>query len=85
MFLSANSWIPKCKETPPAYAPGGTHPRRTLMLWDLICYGILLIEPLRRVQPHGVAQTRSDGHFVTILLIVLITNTDPEQVLAPSF
>src|SRR3984893_4173378 len=45
--------------------------RRTLTLWDLIFYGIVLIQPIAPVPLYGVAQKLSDGHFVTIILLVL--------------
>jgi amino acid transporter len=45
--------------------------RRTLTLWDLIFYGIVLIQPIAPVPLYGVAQKLSDGHFVTIILIAL--------------
>src|SRR6202140_5501822 len=45
--------------------------RRTLTLWDLIFYGIVLIQPIAPVPLYGVAQELSDGHFVTIILIAL--------------
>src|ERR1700682_2697993 len=45
--------------------------RRTLTLWDLIFYGIVLIQPIAPVPLYGVAQKRSDGHFVPIILIAL--------------
>src|ERR1700747_2946442 len=45
--------------------------RRVLTLWDLIFYGIVLIQPIAPVPLYGVAQKLSDGHFVTIILIVL--------------
>jgi len=45
--------------------------RRTLSLWDLIFYGIVLIQPIAPVPLYGVAQKLSDGHFVTIILLVL--------------
>src|SRR6266700_4367093 len=45
--------------------------RRTLTLWDLIFYGIVLIQPIAPVPLYGVAQKLSDGHFVTIIVIAL--------------
>jgi len=45
--------------------------RRTLTLWDLIFYGIVLIQPIAPVPLYGVAQKLSDGHFVTIIFIAL--------------
>src|ERR1700751_5426736 len=54
-------------------APSSAAPRlrRALTLWDLIFYGIVLIQPIAPVPLYGVAQKPSDGHFVTIILIVL--------------
>ncbi|HEX6820983.1 MAG TPA: APC family permease [Candidatus Sulfotelmatobacter sp.] len=58
-----------------AATPAGTTAvprlRRTLTLWDLIFYGIVLIQPIAPVPLYGVAQKLSDGHFVTIILIAL--------------
>src|SRR6266704_2292990 len=45
--------------------------RRTLTLWDLIFYGIVLIQPIAPVPLYGVAQKLSDGHFVTIIFVAL--------------
>src|SRR5881296_3854058 len=45
--------------------------KRGLTLWDLIFYGIVLIQPIAPVPLYGVAQKLSDGHFVTIILIAL--------------
>src|SRR6516164_8052993 len=55
----------------PTAAPGAPLLRRTLTLWDLIFYGIVLIQPIAPVPLYGVAQKLSDGHFVTIILIAL--------------
>ena len=52
----------------PAAAP---RLKRSLTLWDLIFYGIVLIQPIAPVPLYGVAQKLSDGHFVTIILIAL--------------
>src|SRR5258707_14580263 len=43
--------------------------KRVLTLWDLIFYGIVLIQPIAPVPLFGVAQKLSDGHFATIILI----------------
>jgi putrescine importer len=45
--------------------------RRVLTLWDLIFYGIVLIQPIAPVPLFGVAQKLSDGHFVTTILIAM--------------
>jgi putrescine importer len=59
-------------ETSTVAAPGVPRLRRTLTLWDLIFYGIVLIQPIAPVPLYGVAQKLSDGHFVTIILIALL-------------
>lgn len=46
-------------------------PRRALSLWDLIFYGIVLIQPIAPVPLYGVAQQLSNGHFATIILIAM--------------
>ncbi|MFY9532330.1 MAG: APC family permease [Candidatus Acidiferrales bacterium] len=45
--------------------------RRVLTLWDLIFYGIVLIQPIAPVPLFGVAQKLSDGHFATIILVAM--------------
>lgn len=47
------------------------HLRRVLGLWDLIFYGIVLIQPIAPVPLYGVAQKLSNGHFATIILIAM--------------
>jgi amino acid transporter len=57
-----------------ATAPTSSGPprsRRVLSLWDLIFYGIVLIQPIAPVPLYGVAQKLSDGHFVTIIFIAM--------------
>jgi len=46
--------------------------RRVLTLWDLIFYGILLIQPIAPVPLFGVAQERSRGHIVDTILIAML-------------
>lgn len=45
--------------------------KRVLSLWDLIFYGIVLIQPIAPVPLYGVAQKLSDGHFLTTIVIAL--------------
>ena len=45
--------------------------KRILTLWDLIFYGIVLIQPIAPVPLYGVAQKLSDGHFLTTIVIAL--------------
>jgi len=51
------------------------HLRRVLTLWDLVFYGIVLIQPIAPVPLFGVAQKLSDGHFVTTILIAMLAMT----------
>jgi amino acid transporter len=45
--------------------------KRVLTVWDLIFYGIVLIQPIAPVPLYGVAQKLSDGHFLTTILIAM--------------
>lgn len=47
------------------------HLRRVLGLWDLIFYGIVLIQPIAAVGLFGIASKVSRGHMVTTLLIAM--------------
>jgi putrescine importer len=46
-------------------------PKRLLTLWDLIFFGIVLIQPIAPVPVFGVAQKLSNGHTVTVILIAM--------------
>jgi len=52
-------------------APTEPHLKRVLTLWDLVFYGIVLIQPIAPVPLYGVAQKLSDGHFLTTILIAM--------------
>jgi amino acid transporter len=52
-------------------ARSAPHLRRVLTLWDLVFYGIVLIQPIAPVPLYGVAQKLSNGHFATIILIAM--------------
>jgi amino acid transporter len=45
--------------------------RKVLGLWDLIFYGIVLIQPTAPIPLFGVAQKLSNGHTVTTILIAM--------------
>lgn len=45
--------------------------KRVLSVWDLVFYGIVLIQPIAPVPLYGVAQKLSDGHFLATILIAL--------------
>ena len=59
--------------TPGSASPSTATPRlkRVLGLWDLVFYGIVLIQPIAPVPLYGVAQKLSDGHFLATILIAL--------------
>lgn len=46
--------------------------RRVLGLWDLVFYGIVLIQPVAATGPFGVADKMSNGHVVTTILIGMV-------------
>lgn len=45
--------------------------KRVLGLWDLVFYGIVLIQPIAAVGLFGIAQQLSRGHMVTTVLIAM--------------
>lgn len=49
-----------------------THLRRTLRLWDLILYGVIVIQPTAPMSVFGVLSNRGRGHVVTTILIALV-------------
>ena len=46
--------------------------RRTLSLWDLVLYGIIVIQPTAPMSVFGVLSERGRGHVVTTLLLAMI-------------
>src|ERR1700730_8328974 len=46
-------------------------PKRLLSLWELIFFGIILIQPIAPVPLFGVAQKLSDGYFTAIILFAM--------------
>ena len=46
--------------------------RRTLGLWDLILYGIIIIQPVAPMPSFGVVSTAARGHVVTAILIAMV-------------
>ncbi len=59
--------------TPPAETPSGAPAaprlRRTLTLWDLVFYGIVLVQPVAPMGIFGVVSTEARGHVATTILI----------------
>jgi putrescine importer len=54
---------------PPADAP---RLRRSLTLWDLILYGVIVIQPVAPMSVFGVLSDRGRGHVVTTILIAMV-------------
>jgi putrescine importer len=46
--------------------------RRALGLWDLILYGLIVIQPTAPMPVFGVMSTRSHGHAVTTVLLAMV-------------
>lgn len=53
-------------------SPSGIGLRRTLGLWDLILYGIIIIQPVAPMPSFGVVSTVAHGHVVTAILIAMV-------------
>jgi putrescine importer len=58
--------------TPTTSAATGPRLRRTLTLWDLILYGVIVIQPVAPMSVFGVLSDRAHGHVVTTLLIAMV-------------
>jgi putrescine importer len=59
-------------ETASVAAPSGPRLRRTLTLWDLILYGVIVIQPVAPMSVFGVLSDRGHGHVVTAILIAMV-------------
>ena len=46
--------------------------RRTLTLWDLILYGVIVIQPVAPMSVFGVLSERGHGYVVTAILIAMV-------------
>jgi putrescine importer len=57
-------------ETATASAP--VRLKRTLTLWDLILYGVIVIQPVAPMSVFGVLSDRGHGHVVTTILIAMV-------------
>jgi putrescine importer len=53
-------------------APAPVRLRRTLTLWDLILYGVIVIQPVAPMSVFGVLSDRGRGHVVTTILIAMV-------------
>ena len=53
-------------------APQAARLKRSLTLWDLILYGIIVIQPTAPMPAYGVFSNAGQGHVVTSILIAMI-------------
>ncbi len=60
--------------TPSTTADTSSAPRlrRALTLWDLILYGVIVIQPVAPMSVFGVLSDRGHGHVVTTILIAMV-------------
>lgn len=58
--------------TPSPPSPYISQPRRVLTLWDLIIYGIILIQPIAPVGVFGLAAQMSHGQVTTTILLAMV-------------
>jgi amino acid transporter len=60
---------PVSSSAPPSQSPGL---KRTLTLWGLILYGIIVIQPVAPMSPFGAVSNRAHGHVVTAMLLAMV-------------
>jgi putrescine importer len=53
-------------------APGAITLKRSLRYWDLVLYGIILIQPTAPMPSFGVIYVNAHGHVVTAILCALV-------------
>src|SRR6202047_88290 len=58
--------------TPAVSVSSAPRLRRTLSLWDLILYGVIVIQPTAPMSIFGVLSERGRGHVVTAILIAMV-------------
>jgi amino acid transporter len=55
-----------------AVTNSGPRLRRTLTLWDLILYGVIVLQPVAPMSAFGALSDRGKGHVVTAILIAMV-------------
>jgi len=55
-----------------AHADSAPGLRRTLTLWDLILYGVIVLQPVAPMSAFGALSERGRGHVVTAILIAMV-------------
>jgi putrescine importer len=58
--------------TTAAASSSGPRLRRALTLWDLILYGVIVIQPVAPMSVFGVLSDRGHGHVVTTIMIAMV-------------
>src|SRR3984885_13414313 len=58
--------------TPAVSVSSAPRLRRTLTLWDLILYGVIVIQPVAPMSVFGVLSNRGRGHVVTTILTAMV-------------
>jgi putrescine importer len=53
-------------------SPQAPRLRRSLTLWDLILYGIIVIQPVAPMSIFGLLNQRGQGHAATMILVAMI-------------
>ena len=46
--------------------------RRSLGLWDLVLYGLIVVQPTAPMPVYGVMSIRSHGYAVTAVLLAMV-------------
>ena len=52
--------------------PGGVGLKRSLRFWDLVLYGVILIQPTAPMPSFGVIYHEARGHVVTAILLAMV-------------
>ena len=55
-----------------AGSAGAPRLRRALGLWDLVLYGVVVIQPTAPMPVFGVVSEQAHGHVVTAILIAMV-------------
>jgi hypothetical protein len=48
--------------------------RRSLRFWDLVLYGIILIQPTAPMPSFGVIYHEANGHVITAILLAMVAS-----------
>jgi putrescine importer len=70
--LAGTSRMSDPTQTPSAGTPGPLRLRRVLGLWDLVFFGIILIQPIPSLGQFGIGSRLSHGHMVPALLVAML-------------